>query len=166
MSSSGIDYTIVMDAETVRADLEAAGESFPRYLHMWLVSSANLVREEVERRAPVGVAGSAGQGLSNNIEIIYEPDGAGAIIQPNSNVSSYAAAVENGSRPHRPPAGPDSSLAQWCEMKGISVWAVATSIARKGTTPHPYFQPAYEATKEAVKATFTEGVSAYIARYA
>lgn len=47
----------------------------------------------------------------------------------------HAAAVELGSRPHKPPIWP---LKKWCELKGIPVnvaWAIQAKIAKQGTRP-------------------------------
>lgn len=50
----------------------------------------------------------------------------------------HAAAVEVGSRPHRPPVDP---LIRWAELRGFTdprgaAWAIAAKIAREGTKPH------------------------------
>lgn len=164
MSSSGIDYQLVIDAKGVEEMLTAAGQNFARYRKQWMISAANTIRREVEDRAPVGVAGHAGQGLSHNISIDYDGDYVTASIGPNGNVSSYAEGVEKGTRPHIPPHGPDSSLAQWAELKGLNVYAVAKTIEKRGTKPHPFLAPALAAKRDEVVRSFNEGVNAYIGR--
>lgn len=164
--AKGLNYELVIDAAAVERRLSEAGQSFGRYKRQWMIQSANLIRKEVERRAPVGVGGHAGQGLSNNIQIDYNGDYTTATIGPNRTVAKYARAVEKGTRPHKVPHGPESSLAQWAELKGLSVWAVAKGIEKRGTKAHPYMAPAYQAVKGRVQRAFSDGVSAYIARFA
>lgn len=62
--------------------------------------------------------------------------------------SGYAFYVENGRRSGRMP--PPDELIQYCRKKlrmseseaKKAGWAMALRIARKGTKPHPFFQPA------------------------
>ncbi len=163
MASNGITYEIFMEAAEVERVLGETATMFPRYINSWLVEASNLVKEEMSSKAPEGVAGVNGQGLKNNIGIEFKPAEMSAEIKPNSSIP-YADAVETGSRPHMPPAGPDSALAQWCEMKGLNVWAVAKSIATKGTQPHPYIEPTYQSTKLPVAERFSLGVTQYLER--
>ncbi len=165
MASNGIRYEIVIDAERVEQALLDAGENFPRYRRQWMIQSANLIRDEIIDRAPVGVAGFAGQGISHNISIDYNGDTTEAEIGPNDNVP-YAKYVEDGTDPHYVPHGPDSSLAQWAEMKGLNVYAVAKGIEKRGTKAHPFVGPAFLAVRDRVQASFNEGVASYLARFA
>jgi hypothetical protein len=159
--ANNISYEIIMDAAQVELMLARAGERFPLHVRSWLIESAVLTKEEMSANAPEGVAALYGQGLKNNIGIEYKLLEGSAEIKPTNQVP-YADAVETGSQPHIPPAGPDSALAQWCELKGLNVWAVAKSIARKGTKPHPYIEPTYQAIKPQVTELFTRGIGQYI----
>ncbi|BAS17630.1 hypothetical protein AHiyo8_59330 [Arthrobacter sp. Hiyo8] len=49
-------------------------------------------------------------------------------------------------------------------MKGLNVWAVAKSIELRGTKPHPYIEPTYQATKGPVAVMFSEGIAQYLGR--
>lgn len=162
MASSAPYYQIIMDTNGLPERLERMSMGLDSHLNSWLHNASYFVKEEMAARAPEGVAGAIGQGLKNNIGVEIIPAAKTAEIKPNKNVSSYADAVETGSRPHRPPAGPDSALAQWCEMKGLNVWAVAKSIERNGTKAHPYIEPTYQATKEKVAEMFSLGVKQYL----
>lgn len=92
------------------------------------------------------------------------------IIQPDNTVdagfySAYAAFVENGRGPGRMP--PVDVIEEWVLRKGRkknsalkaaavfsgkseselaheAAWAIAKSIAEKGTEPHPFLKPAYD----------------------
>lgn len=63
----------------------------------------------------------------------------------------YAAAVEYGSRPHWPPwsaSNPDAEpLRRWAQRflgDADLAYAVARKIAREGTDPQPFLEPAFE----------------------
>ena len=54
----------------------------------------------------------------------------------------YAPHVEFGTRPHMPPV---AALQPWARRHGgISAWALARSIALRGTRPQPFMRPAAE----------------------
>lgn len=161
--SNGIKYEIFMDAGQVEASFIESAELMPGYINRWLLESAMLTKEEMSRNAPEGVAGAIGQGLKNHIGITHDPIKMTAEIKPDNTIP-YADAVETGSKPHMPPTDPDGALAQWCEMKGLSLWAVAKSISIKGTQPHPYIQPTYVTVTPQVEAAFAEGVANYTER--
>lgn len=51
--------------------------------------------------------------------------------------------IEKGTRPHFPP--PDA-LIPWCRRHGMepgAEWAVARAIAKRGTKPNPFLEPAF-----------------------
>jgi hypothetical protein len=52
-----------------------------------------------------------------------------------------AAPMEFGARPHFPPV---RAITPWAQRHGIDPFALALSIARKGTKPHPFLKPALE----------------------
>ena len=43
--------------------------------------------------------------------------------------------LDEGTRPHMPPV---SEIRPWAQSKGLNEWAVAKSIAKKGTKAHPW----------------------------
>jgi len=163
MASSGITYQIFMDTNGLPERLEATSMGLDSYINSWLHNASYFIKEEMSSRAPEGVAGVNGQGLKNNIGIEIDPALRTAMIKPNSSIA-YADAVETGSKPHMPPHGPDSALAQWAEMKGFDVHALAWHIAHYGTKPHPYIEPTYQATKSQVGVMFEEGIAQYLGR--
>jgi HK97 gp10 family phage protein len=73
----------------------------------------------------------------------------------------YAAAVELGSRPHRPPIGP---LKVWARRKGANAYAVAKAIAKQGTKPHRFMQPAFHKDKAAIAAKLGDVVGKIVAK--
>ena len=50
--------------------------------------------------------------------------------------ASHSAFVNNGTKPHFPPV---AALEDWARLKGVSPFAVAKSIAKKGTKAVPFF---------------------------
>lgn len=160
-STPTIKFEIYMDAVKLEAVLTRTAEQFPRYINSWLVQSATLTKEEMASRVDEGVGAWYGQGIKNNIDAKYDEVAMTAFVRPNDQVP-YADGLETGTAPHRPPAGPDSALAQWCEMKGLNVWAIASIIARDGTKPHPFIAPAYDAVKGPIAALFEGGVGVFL----
>lgn len=59
--------------------------------------------------------------------------GAAAEIKAEGIPEAVVLSVEHGAKPHWPPWGPGSALAQWANAKGIPPFLVARAIARKGT---------------------------------
>jgi hypothetical protein len=159
MSSNTIEYSFYMDADLAIAKFEAGMMGLNSYINSALHNASYIVREEMKSRAPEGVAGANGQGLKNTIGIKINVAEKTAEIKPTV---PYADAVETGSRPHMPPTDPDGSLAQWCEMKGLNLWAVAMSIKRKGTAPHPYIEPTYQAMIKPVSDIFDAQIAQYV----
>lgn len=154
-----LDVQIFMDASLAEQRLAKMAVGLDSYLNSMLVTAGSLVKDEMKHNAPVGVAGSLGQGLKGSIHDEIDPLAKTATIAP---AADYALYVEKGTRPHMPPTDPDGALAQWCEMKGLKVWAVAKSIAKKGTKAHPFVEPTYEAIEEPVMAIFQAGVAKYV----
>lgn len=73
--------------------------------------------------------------------IFQTTSGLESLIVPSEKADSYAAVIEFGSKPHWPPI---SALEGWADRHGIPAYLVARKIAREGTKPRPYWQPAFE----------------------
>ncbi|MCK5161770.1 MAG: HK97 gp10 family phage protein [Candidatus Aureabacteria bacterium] len=61
--------------------------------------------------------------------------------QVGSSMAKYAAAVEFGTKPHRPPFAP---IKRWAEHKGIpeAAYPILLKIQREGTPAQPFLRPA------------------------
>jgi phage gpG-like protein len=81
--------------------------------------------------------------LANSIQVETQPAFMPTYVRVGSN-AEYAAAHELGSRPHFPPI---SAIAPWARAHGIEPGALAVSISRKGTKPHPFLKPALDNSK-------------------
>lgn len=93
-----------------------------------------------------------------------DPDAVDVGFFSDNTQGGYAAYVEYGRRSGKMP--PVDYLIQWVRKKlrlpekeaRARGWAMARSIARKGTQPHPFFTPAVEKNKKAVMDAIQEAI--------
>lgn len=71
----------------------------------------------------------------------------------------YALGVHEGTPPHY--VAP-SEIKAWAEKRGINPYAVAHSIAKKGTMPNPFFQRAVDLTEDSVNKEFDVALDSII----
>ena len=119
-----------------------------------LSQMGQAVRREAVQRAPVGVSGGGG-GLRGSIVVQVErgPIPLEARVGPTV---AYGAPVEFGSRPHMPPV---SALIDWVRLKAARgapnperiAWAIARTIARRGTRAQPYMRPGLRAARVRIR---------------
>jgi hypothetical protein len=80
--------------------------------------------------------------------------------------AKYAVPVHEGSKPHWPPikafTGKEESLDLWARRHGVSAFAVARSIARKGTKPNPFMERAAVLAKPGVLKLFDKAADKII----
>jgi hypothetical protein len=117
--------------------------------------SALVVQRMARKEAP------ADRGiLRNSIKISFRP--LSATVAPSGASAKYAVPVHEGSKPHFPPikalTGKEEALDLWARRHGIPAWAVARSIARKGTKANPFMQRAAEAAEGDIVAAFDVAV--------
>jgi len=60
----------------------------------------------------------------------------------------YGQAVNDGTRPHRPPI---SVIEGWSKRKGLNHWGVAANIEKYGTRAQPFMEPIEEFDREYYK---------------
>lgn len=149
--------TIEVNAAEVVAMLDIAASKLRPVIIEQLAVVSEIVKEVMKLKASVGVGGD--DGLRGSIGYLVDTANLVSEIKP---AVAYADAVETGSKPHWAPHGPDSSLAAWCKLKGLNVFAVAASIAKKGTKPHPYIIPTYEETAPQVSTAFAAGIGTFV----
>lgn len=75
------------------------------------------------------------------------------------NKKVYAWWVHDGTRPHFPPI---SSIEWWARRKGISPWAVARSISKRGTKANPFMDRTVEKVKSGVDKIFDQEIQTLI----
>ncbi|WP_181069098.1 HK97 gp10 family phage protein [Rathayibacter sp. AY1C5] len=120
-----------------------------------ILASAIDTQREMRKVAPVGASGD----MRRAVKYVTHPSSLSAEIFPDT---PYAEAVENGTRPHAVSARPGSSLARWARHKGIDPYAVAASIKKKGTKPHPFVKPTFSKARVTVPKDIINGMSRYI----
>lgn len=150
-------YGITVDATSVVAMLGRTAEELKAVMVEQLTTVSELVKEEMRKRASVGVGGD--NGLRGSIGFVIVPGLLKSEIKPSA---AYGDAVETGSRPHWISAKKGSPLELWAAQKGINVYALQHSIAMKGTKPHPYIKPTYDEVAPLVGVQFARGVSTFI----
>jgi HK97 gp10 family phage protein len=114
-------------------------------LRNMIQKSAALVSRKAKEKAPVDT-GRLRQSIhwrtTRDIEAIIEPS------------VDYAAFVEFGTKPHWPPSG---ALDGWARRHGISpAFLVARAIARRGTKPQPYMEPAARESQSDINGFVTD----------
>lgn len=135
-----------VDTEDMRlwaADIDARAEREVRlYINLALKNSAGIVQRQEYKEAPRGVTGGT---IKSIRQIVTE---AMAVIGPTNKYSIF---INNGTKPHMPPV---DQLTEWANSKGISPWALAMSIKKKGTKANPFVQRTFEKTSPEVIAEF------------
>ncbi len=148
-------YTITVEATGVTEMLGAAADGLRAVELEQLTSISELVAAEMKRRAP-----DAFGHLRDSIGFKVVPEALTSEIKP---VAEYGDAAETGSKPHWVSVKPGTPLEQWALFRGINPYALQHSIAAKGTKPHPYIEPTYQAMAPVVAAAFAAGIGKYVA---
>jgi len=120
------------------------GEYLEGRVHENLNIMGLMIVREAKRRAPVGVSGLMRSRIVHEVVKGRSPlDATLRVYVPVQTERGfpYAVAVEYGTKPHMPPV---SALALWAKRKGVNPWAIAYSIKKFGTKPHPFLNPAAE----------------------
>lgn len=106
-------------------------------------SAAFRVQGRAQIKAPVF------RGLLKN-SIQSDFDGASPMRWARVGTNAQQAApMEFGTRPHFPPV---RAITPWATAHGIDPYALALSIARKGTKPHPFLKPALDESVPDIRA--------------
>lgn len=141
------------------ARLESAFRQAPELISAGLrrlVEGAAIDLHNQERvAAPVAVTGQ----LRGSIRYKFMPLSLTAEVGPTVD---YAAAIENGTRPHWVSVKPGTPLFRWAKQKGINPFAVQRSIAKKGTKAHPFVMPTFERLAPKIRNDFATGVEALL----
>jgi len=99
----------------------------------FLDEGSKIIRDEARNIVPVDTSA-----LRRSISYSISQANQRSEIGPTEK---YGAGVEFGTPPHFVSA---KHLIGWAKRKGLNPYAVAKSIAKKGTKAHPYMFPAYE----------------------
>ena len=132
-------------AEGLQAALSRAQEAV-RATNLRAMQAACLLVEADARRT---VTHDTRQ-LMNSIASRVTTRGPAIIGQVGPSVR-YGVYVEQGTRPHWPPAAP---LVGWARRHGVPVIAVQRAIARRGTRARPFLVPAFTKNRDRIVALF------------
>jgi hypothetical protein len=86
--------------------------------------------------------------LKNSIQPEFDSGSPMRYVRVGTN-AQQAAPMEFGTRPHFPPV---RAITPWAQRHGIDPFALALSIARKGTKPHPFLKPALDESVPDIRA--------------
>lgn len=94
------------------------------------IMSGEVIKGSVMREAPRGETGR----LRDYVTAEYRP--IQVVVKPGVN---YAIFVHEGTKPHFPPV---TAVSKWALRRGINPWALAVTMARKGTKENPFMDRA------------------------
>jgi hypothetical protein len=136
--SYGIQAEIIGVKELAQATADAAKQS-GKIISEFLNDTAREVVSSLQDVTPTGATAHLRQSMHAEFAT---PAKQTAIVGTNVK---YAPFVEYGTKPHRPPTGPNSSLRLWARRKlgdEKAVYAIARSIAARGTKGQGYMKKA------------------------
>lgn len=132
-----------------------------KYFSEAMEESLMVTEANIELRTP-----HAFGGLKGSISSQLLTDLIGQIMGTVSTPKIYGPAVEKGSKPHFPPiealTGKLEELDKWAKLKGLNAFAVAKSIARKGTKPNNMFGEGLKASQNNVFAIFFKKAQEFV----
>lgn len=119
--------------EKLQAGVAAGPATLAREVRTAIVAGSKLV-EGTQRSLAPQFSGALVQSIATTIS------GGGASLSADIGPrAAYARYVERGRGPGRPP--PVAAVEAWARSKGMNPYALARSIGRKGTKPHPFVAP-------------------------
>jgi hypothetical protein len=124
--------------------------------HVNRAIARSLVRilGEEKSQAPFGVTGN----LRDNWTTTF-----GRFTGSLRSNAPYSMAVHEGTAPHY--VSP-AQIKRWAEARGLNPFAVAKSIARKGTRANPFLRRSVDAVQSSVDGEFAQGLDGLVAELA
>ncbi len=134
-------YSIRIDGN-LKKKIAQLSEKEPFRVKVALQKSVRLLQQKAEREVPVwsGDLKKGHHARVNNMRGVMWND------------TSYAVGVHEGRPPHRVKGvnNPNSSFYRWCEDKGLVPFAVAKSIAKKGTRAQPWMKKTFRTSERKI----------------
>jgi len=128
-----MDLELSVDMRGARQAVKRAPGAMIDAIEQTLLQVAIYTQWCFRKNIPFGKTGSLARNVNyikvSRVEYRVEP------------TDEYADYVEFGTRPHFPPV---DAITPWARMRGINPWALAHSIAKHGTAPHPYLEKTYK----------------------
>jgi len=147
-----VDVTVRGEIETRRNLEQAARDLHGDAMMDGLRKAALLVERDARRYAPVDT-GQLRASITHEVRV--EGLGAQTVIGVVGSNVVYAAAMEEGSRPHFPPPG---ALDAWAERHGVNGFLVARAISRRGTKARRFLGRAFDENKPRIIRILEESV--------
>jgi HK97 gp10 family phage protein len=138
--------------------LMAIAEKYPniseKHINKAINRSLIRIQDQAKKNAPSGDT----QQLRQNWKI-FMGRFAGSLESGAKNRGySYGLAVEFGTKPHYMPVKNNPMFQLWATRRGLNPYAVARSIAKKGTKAKPFFQPAIDSQQKNVDNEFNKAM--------
>lgn len=124
--------------DRLTALLEKAPATVIKHTNVAILGVITLIENQAKKEAPIGLT----KKLHNMWTKTFSP-----LTGKISSQMPYALGIEFGTAPHKVPV---SEIAPWAISKGLNPWAVAKSIAKKGTRANPFFQRALDNSEDGV----------------
>lgn len=132
-------------------ELVKLGERYPsiaeKHINKAIFNSLVRVREGQKREAPVGVTGQLRDRWDINSQRF-----AGSL----KSAVGYGGSIEQGTRPH---AVSPKVLEAWAQKRGLNPYAVAKSIAKKGTKANPFLKRTLDVVGSGIDQEFSQAIS-------
>lgn len=125
--------------------------------HISRAISRSLIRiqDSAKRNAPFGTSGQLRQNWVLKMGRFEGSLGSGA----KANSYPYGTAIEFGTGPHRINVSNNEPFKLWARRKGLNPYAVAKSIAKKGTKANPFFGKSIDEQQDAVEKEFDQAIN-------
>lgn len=129
------------------ATLKSGAKVVKRELVKAINNSVTVVQIAAKAGVPEGATGN----LKRSITAHVDQSSLIGIVGLDAPGRQYGLYVERGSRPHWVPR---QALERWASQRGIPVFLVQRAIARKGTKPQPFMEPAYKNNRKFIERQF------------
>ena len=113
------------------------------------------IQDKGKQYAPFGTSGNLRQNWVLKLGRFEGSLGSGA----KANGFPYGSSVEFGTSPHRMPVSTNQPFLLWAQRKGLNPYAVARSIAKKGSKANPFFQKSIDETEEKIDEEFDKAIN-------
>lgn len=130
--------------------LTTLGEKYPaiaeKHINQAIFNSLVRIRSGQKSEAPFGVTGQ----LRDRWDIATQRF-AGSL----KSLVRYGGSIENGTRPHAVSA---KVLMDWAAKRGLNPYAVAKSIAKKGTRANPFMKRTLDTVGSGIDNEFSKAI--------
>ena len=134
-----------------------SGAELDRQMKRTMEISCDQVRDRARQQLEENKSVDTGELRRSVIkEVSKDSEGWKGVIGPSQ---PYGEPVEKGSRPHAVSA---KKLESWAQKRGINPFALAASIRKKGTRPHPYMLPTLDRMRNKVIQNFENLIQAIL----